>query len=415
MITTFYPPYNFGGDGIFVHHLSNELARHGHAVEVIHCIDSYRLLARSESPGLFENHPGVIVHGLKSSFGFLSPLASQQTGFPIFKAGLIRKILEKDFGVIHFHNISLLGPKVLGYGQAIKIYTLHEYWLICPTHALYRFNREPCVRPHCLTCTLTYKRPPQWWRYSGLLESALRHVDAFIAPSQISLYKHRQMGLKAPILHLPNFVPPTAAAPAASNDSVGEPSEGPYFLFVGRLEKLKGLQTLIPVFRRYRRAQLLIAGTGSYESQLRQSASGCPRIRFLGHVSSRRLQVLYRGALAVIYPSLNFQGFFELPRGTGAPLVVMEAFSQQTPVIVRNLGRIPDLIMETDSGLVYNTDQELMAEMDRLMADPSYRRQLGLNGYRAFQKNWTAEAHLEGYLDLIRQVATSGRPTFETH
>jgi hypothetical protein len=28
MITTFYPPYSFGGDGIYVRRLSNELARH---------------------------------------------------------------------------------------------------------------------------------------------------------------------------------------------------------------------------------------------------------------------------------------------------------------------------------------------------------------------------------------------------
>jgi hypothetical protein len=35
MVTTFYPPYNFGGDGIYVHALSNELARRGQ-VDVIH-------------------------------------------------------------------------------------------------------------------------------------------------------------------------------------------------------------------------------------------------------------------------------------------------------------------------------------------------------------------------------------------
>jgi glycosyltransferase involved in cell wall biosynthesis len=39
-------------------------------------------------------------------------------------------------------------------------------------------------------------------------------------------------------------------------------SPEPYFLFVGRLEKIKGLQTLIPVFRDYNKARLLIAGTG---------------------------------------------------------------------------------------------------------------------------------------------------------
>jgi len=52
MITTFYPPYSFGGDAIFVERLSSELARRGHHVEVIHCEDSYRLLARAGTPGL---------------------------------------------------------------------------------------------------------------------------------------------------------------------------------------------------------------------------------------------------------------------------------------------------------------------------------------------------------------------------
>ena len=107
MITTFYPPYNFGGDGIFVHHLSNELARRGHQVEVIHCIDAYRLRARREPPSTYANHPNLTVHGLKSPLGFLSPLATQQTGLPLLKAVRIRRILETGFDVIHYHNISL--------------------------------------------------------------------------------------------------------------------------------------------------------------------------------------------------------------------------------------------------------------------------------------------------------------------
>ena len=44
MITTFYPPENFGGDGIFIHRLSNELARAGHQVDVVHCTDSFRAM-----------------------------------------------------------------------------------------------------------------------------------------------------------------------------------------------------------------------------------------------------------------------------------------------------------------------------------------------------------------------------------
>src|SRR6516162_6538286 len=133
MITTFYPPYNFGGDGIFVHRLSNELARRGHAVNVIHCIDSYRLLAGREPDRPYEDHPNVTVHGLQSPFGFCSPLATQQTGSPLFKSRRIRQILEESFDVIHYHNISLVGgPRILEYGNGIKLYTIHDYWFLCP-------------------------------------------------------------------------------------------------------------------------------------------------------------------------------------------------------------------------------------------------------------------------------------------
>ena len=207
MITSFYPPYNFGGDGIYVHRLSNELARRGNLVDVIHCVDAYNFAAPPPSTG-YRDHPNVTVHGLKSGLGMLSPLATQQTGFPLMKSRRIREILSKGFDVIHYHNISLVGgPGVLAFGDAIKLYTMHDYWLICPTHGLFRFNRAPCARPtFCAACTLVYKRPPQLWRYFGLMESAIKNVDAFIAPSLTSQRKHEQLGLKGRIVHLPNFV-----------------------------------------------------------------------------------------------------------------------------------------------------------------------------------------------------------------
>jgi glycosyltransferase involved in cell wall biosynthesis len=397
MITTFYPPYNFGGDGIFVHQLSNELARRGHQVDVIHCIDAYRLLAHQEPARTYDGHPNVTVHGLTSPFGFLSPLATQQTGVPFFKSGRIQQILEKGFDVIHYHNVSLVGgPKILECGQSIKLYTMHEYWLICPTHVLFRFNRAACRRPHCFLCGLTYKRPPQWWRYSGLLGAAVKHVDAFIAPSRFSKDIHYQMGLNVPIVHLPYFVPSAETAPPTSEGAVGEVPEEPYFLFVGRLEKLKGLQTVIPVFRHYRKAQLLIAGTGSYESRLRQLAEGAVNIRFLGYLSDRQLQALYRQAVAVIVPSICFDVF---------TLVTIEAFRQTTPVIVRNLGGMPEIIEESGGGFVYETEEELVAAMDQLLADLSFRDEVGRRGYQAYQRNWTAEAHLERYFALIGEIA----------
>jgi glycosyltransferase involved in cell wall biosynthesis len=405
MITTFYPPYNFGGDGILVQRLSNELARRGHLVDVIHCIDAYRLAARPPLEG-YRDHPNVTVHGLTSPLGLLSPLATHQSGFPVLKAGRIQTILKKGFDVIHYHNISLVGgPKILEYGHAIKLYTMHDYWLVCPTHALFRFNRAPCPRPaYCFLCSLAYKRPPQWWRYFGVMQEAVKNVDAFIAPSLTSQRKHQQLGLNARIVHLPNFVSFMESGRSTPTlDS--QPPEQPYFLFVGRLEKLKCLHTLIPLFQRYQKAQLWIAGTGSEEAPLRESTHGNANIRFLGQKCGEDLQTLYRRAVAVIYPSINFQtGLPQTNSGQGAPLVIIESFSQKTPVIVSNLGRIPALIEQTGGGLVYSSDQELLAAMDRLLSDSSLRRELGLRGYHAYRQNWTADAHLERYFALIEEI-----------
>jgi glycosyltransferase involved in cell wall biosynthesis len=413
MITTFYPPYNFGGDGIAVQRLSNELALRGHLVDVIHCIDTYRLGALGAplpSEG-YPDHPNITVHGLKSPFGMLSPLATHQTGFPLLKSGRIRSILRKGFDVIHFHNISLVGgPKILELGEAIKLYTMHDYWLVCPTHALFRFNRVPCTQAtYCSLCTLVYKRPPQWWRYSGLMETAIKNIDAFIAPSLTSQRKHEQMGLNARIEHIPNFV---SLTDAALPDQWESPEETPYFLFVGRLEKLKGLHTLIPLFQHYNKAQLWIAGTGAEEPELRNLSGGSVNIRFLGHQSGPRLQTLYRRAVAVIYPAINFQtGLTPTGGGLGAPLVVMEAFSQQTPVIVSNIGRIPALIEQIGGGVAYSTGQDLITAMDRLLADPAHRRELGVRGYDAYRKNWTPDAYLARYFDLIGDIKASRKPS----
>jgi hypothetical protein len=43
MVTTFYPPYHFGGNAVFVRSLARALVSQGHEVEVVHCENAYRL------------------------------------------------------------------------------------------------------------------------------------------------------------------------------------------------------------------------------------------------------------------------------------------------------------------------------------------------------------------------------------
>jgi len=242
------------------------------------------------------------------------------------------------------------------------------------------------------------------------MEESLKHVDAFIAPSLTSQRKHEHAGLRGPIVHLPNFV--SVSDNGRSKPHLGEAAGQPYFLFVGRLEKLKGLHTILPIFQRYDRAELWIAGTGTEERFLRAIAGESPNIRFLGHQSGEDLETLYRAAVAVIYPSSNFQ--IGIPQasvsgGQGAPLVIMEAFAQKTPVVAKRVGTIPALLERTGGGLVYASEEELIAGLDHLLADPEYRGVLGLRGYVAYRENWTVDAYLGRYFELIERLASERR------
>jgi len=392
MVSTFYPPYNFGGDGMHIYRLSNELARRGHSVDVFYCEDSYLMLNGKPPTGEFPNHERVTLHPLRSGLGMLSPLLTQQTGIPFFKSKLKRALNENSYDVIHYNNMSLIGITALSYGTAVKLYTAHEHWLVCPMHVLWKYDREVCAKKSCTLCQLAGKRPPQLWRHSGVMERHLKHVDCFLSPSKFSMKKHLEMGLDAPIRHLPYFLPKQAEQDDAS---MSDREARPYFLFVGRLEYIKGVQNLIKAFRKKPEYDLLVAGDGVYREALESQAEGCPNIKFLGRQDQASLSELYRLATAVIVPSICYETF---------GIVIIEAFSHKTPAIVNDLGALPEVIEDSGGGFVYKTEDQLVEALQKLVSAPELRTELGENGYRAFLKKWCEDPHIEMYLDLIYTI-----------
>lgn len=400
MVTTFYPPYHFGGDAMHVYRLSNALGRRGHDVTVVHSLDAFRTLGGKASTRPFPNEPNVTVVPIAGTIPHAGALATYLTGRPALRARSLAEILSRPFDVLNFHNVSLVGgPGVLSYGGGVKLYTLHEHWLACPMHVLWKNNRELCVEPTCVRCSLRFRRPPQPWRRGDLLERGLRHVDLFLSPSAFTAEEHARRGLRLSVRVLPYFL--TRDEVEAVADSGPRVPQRPYFLYVGRLEKLKGVHMLLEAFSAYDSADLVIAGDGRLARWVRRTAARLPHVRVLGFVHPAELRALYARAVAVVVPSLCYEVF---------PIVVLEAFAQGAPVVGRNRGGLAEAIAESGGGLAYDTEDELVAALERLRSDEALRAELGARGRETLLERWSEDAHLEAYLDAVSVAAARPAP-----
>lgn len=388
MLTTFYPPFAFGGDAVAVQRMSRALAARGHEVTVVHDVDAYLTLGGAPGTGIpLERIEAdrLRVVGLRSRLGGLSTLLTQQTGRPVVHGARLRRIAaEGRHDIVWFNNVSLLGgPGLLGLGAGLRIYEAHEHWLVCPTHVLMRHGAEPCESRDCLRCVLAHRRPPQFWRFTGALDRQLGGMDLLIAKSRFSRDKHHAFGLDHEMEILPPFLPDLdpAAIPAA-------PHPRPYFLFVGRLERIKGVQDAISAMARHPDADLVAIGDGGYAGPLRRQAAGNPRVRFLGQMPPDELATWYRGALALVVPSICYETFGN---------ILIEAFRLGTPVIARRLGPFPEIVEAAGGGLLFGTEDELVAAMRALQDDPALRARLSVAARRGFESLWREDRVLADY------------------
>ena len=406
MITTFFGRQSFGGDAAYVERLSRALVRRGHEVDVVHCADAFQAVANSHPLRAFEPIDRVRVHTLRSRAGVISPLWSHQTGRLGPKGRSLGKVLSRNFDVLHFHNVSLMGaPQLLRAtdrsGRAIRLMTAHEYWLVCPMHSLWKNDREVCERPQCLRCVVRGRRPPQAWRRTDVLRDALEGLDALVCPSRHSAEMHRSRGITRPIVHLPYFLAEDWAGHAPAKPQDDSSPARPYMAAAGRLVRWKGFQELIPLFDRLPHLDLRIAGTGPLERELHHLAATRPNVALLGLLPPAELASLFAGARAVVMPSLGYETF---------GYVVLEALSVGTPVVVRRRGALTELIDESGGGLTYETDDEAVEALHRIASDDVLRESLVSNGAATLHSQWSEQTQVDAYLDLIERLRAGARP-----
>jgi glycosyltransferase involved in cell wall biosynthesis len=392
IVTTFYPPYGFGGDAVHAHRLANGLANRGHRVRVVHSPAAYRMLTDDEAPMTgFTDHPNIELRECPSSRAAVT--GTYLAGKPVGYRDELEALLDDGFDVVQFSNPTLVGgPGGFEIGSALKLYTAHEHWLICPTHVLFRYKREVCTNRTCWRCSAVYGRPPQLWRSTRLLRDSLQEIDLFFCLSRFAADLHHSEFGQLPIEILPPLSP---ASERLASTPPSPQRERPYFLVAGRLEAIKGVDRVIDAFADVEDADLLVAGDGGELDSLRRRAKELPNVEMLGRVGNDEVLSLCKGARALLLPSIGYEGF---------ALVVAEAMALGTPVVVRDMGPLPEFV-EDGGGLMFANEDELRAVVQRLIDEPETARTLGDQAKAIFEERFTEPRFFRRYFDLIANVA----------
>lgn len=383
MTTTFYPPYHLGGDAVHVYQLSNELAKLGHEVHVIHSVDSYKIKRKGEPLDVYPNHENIMVYPIRSPFGRISPIISYLTGSPYPMKNKIHNIIDNvKPDVLHHHNIAGLGPFILGIRAPRVLYTAHDYWLACPLSGLKRYDGSYCTsKSDCFKCSILSSRPPQFWRYTGILDKYLKNINVIIAPSNFMKEKLQEFGVDGNFVTIPN----SASEPPKTGKAL---YNFPYFLFVGVLEEHKGIIDLIDTFLDVESeisAKLLIVGTGSLKDKIYNILAKkdvSDKILVLGRVDDLTLSNLYSNAISVVIPSTWPEN---------CPLVALESLANGTPVIAACRGGLPELKSISNGVYIYNDKSELKSLLREKYIDP----------VNEVVMNSTVHSYIDKYFSLI--------------
>jgi len=204
---------------------------------------------------------------------------------------------------------------------------------------------------------VSYARHPEWypyrrdWARRAFYRRSARSAAHILTDSTFSKAEIQAAYAIAPSRIT---VAPLGVEPIAERLEVGELPAGvtePYLLHVGDLHERRNLAVAVDAVLAARQhfgaaaaLSLVLAGVdrgiGDGLCQIAREAEAPDAIVLLGSVSEARLQALYRGATALIYPSL-YEGF-------GLP--VLEAMAHGTPVIASSAASMPEVL--GDAGLL---------------------------------------------------------------
>jgi len=307
----------------------------------------------------------------------------------------------------HLHNIyHQLSPAILPFLAERRIpvvMTLHDLKLACPN---YKMRTDGAICERCVSggyhhavlhrcvqgslaasalCAVELFAH----RRSGLYEN---NVDRFIVPSRFYLQKMIDAGLPASkLVWIPSFTHVERYTPRYGGED--------YCVYVGRLSDEKGIPTLIDAFRGFTKGRLLIAGEGPLRAELERivAADRLTNIEVLGPKWGTELVDLMRGARFSVIPSEWYEN---------CPRSCIESFACGTPVIGANIGGIPEMIDDRETGLLFTpfSAADLREKIAYLFNAKATAVRMGKAARIKAENEYSAKAHLKRLLTVYREA-----------
>lgn len=207
---------------------------------------------------------------------------------------------------------------------------------------------------------------------------------------------------------LQNPVPPPAV-PIPARDRRAAAT----FLFLGRLERDKGVFDLLPAFAKvaaaFPQARLVMAGDGDLAAceQLAATLKIRDKVIFPGWVAAEEKQRWLLAADAFVLPS----------HIEALPIAMLEAMSYRLPVVICPVGSIPETVRDRQEALFVPAADApaLAAAMLELAADAELRAAMGQRGEQCFAAGYSIDSvipRIEALYDEVLAGAASMGPGY---
>ncbi len=399
---TWYPS---GGDWTYVENLVNLYQQKGHHVIPFSMKDD-RNYPSDYNDYFIENidykkaDKRNLVTGVKVVMKSIYSMEAQRN---LEKLLSTVKIDFAHINVIH-HYITPTILKILKEKNIPIIWTLHEYTPICPDSIFVSHGQicERCIGGAFYNCiTHSCKKGSYLASTVAALENYVHkylnyyaYVDHYVCASIFQYEKYKQFSFfnekLVQLYHGYNY----AAIEKAKLS--GRPNNEKYMVFVGRLEKIKGVHTLLMAMQKHKDIPLKIVGDGTQEEELKafKQTHQLNNVLFLGKQDRQETLQIINGSEFLICPSECYEvlGF-----------TVVEAMALGKPVIGSAIGAIPEMVINNQTGLLFEpgNDEQLADLIGSLYADNNLILQMGKNAQLHINLLINTEKHFEGLQKLI--------------